>query len=394
MPRDLPDFLESYLEYSQNTESPLSYHTWAGISVVSAALERRVYMRWGHSEIFPNQYIVLVGPSGVRKGEPLIIAKGFLEEAGIKLIAEAITKEALILRMKGAFTNYDDGGKIKFQCPVTCIAEEMSVFLGEGNTQFLADLTAWYDSRQKWTYETKWSGTDEVVGVCVNILGSTAPDWIPLTIPQGAIGGGFTSRIIFVVEHRKARNISNPNLTTIDSDLRQALTHDLEQISALTGEAVFSQEALAIYEEWYLREEKRTASGRPVISDPRFGGYVSRRATHVKKVGMAVSAARSDSLVVEAPDIKRAIGLLEQVETNMPDVFGKVGRSMYAEQTHEILEYIQKRGETTRSEVMQMFYRDVDGRTIEIIEATMTATRLVQVKLNKEDGSIRYKWLG
>src|SRR3990170_8200696 len=78
--REAGDWLSSYLEYTDNTEPPASYHLWTGISVISGVLQRKVWMEWGHELIYPNMYVVLIGPSGrCRKGTAMNIGKGLLK---------------------------------------------------------------------------------------------------------------------------------------------------------------------------------------------------------------------------------------------------------------------------------------------------------------------------
>ncbi|KKL16209.1 hypothetical protein LCGC14_2497870, partial [marine sediment metagenome] len=82
--RRLNDWVSGYIEYSQETESPLSYHVWTGISLLAAALQRRVYIRWGYEILYPNMYIVLVGPSGkCRKGSAMNLGKDIITGLGI-----------------------------------------------------------------------------------------------------------------------------------------------------------------------------------------------------------------------------------------------------------------------------------------------------------------------
>lgn len=354
-------------------------------------LQRKVWMQWGHTQVFPNQYIVLVGESGVRKNEPIIIARSFMQDLSLELIAESITKEAMIRRMKDALRNFEYGRPM-FHCSVSCVLGELAVFLTNQDPKFLADLTDWYDCKDEWTYDTKHAGTDRVQGVCINILAAMAPDWVPVAFPQSAIGGGLTSRMMFVVEHRKGRDIPDPNEIEINSKLRQDLLHDLEHVLRLAGEMTFDRHALEMYKEWYIKEEKSTAMGRPAIADPRFAGYVSRRSTHLRKTTMAISAARSDSLTMTEADLSRALSLMEQAEENMPDVFGGVGRSFYSEQTQAVMDFIKSRKSTTRSEVMKVFYRDIDGKTIEIIESTLRATKLVDISHITDRNDYRYRW--
>lgn len=392
--RRLPDFLDAYLKYTENSESPRSYHTWAGVSVVGGALQRRVWMDWGHTRIFPNQYIVLVGPSGNRKGEPLMIANKLLTKLGLNLVPEAITRQKLIRRMKTAFGTFPHGKKIMLQCAICAVLEEFAVFLGQNDTNFLADLTNWYDSREAWTYDTKHEGTDEIAGVCANILASTAPDWIPVVIPSTAIGGGFTSRILFVVEHRKGRIIEDPNIVQPDDKLFADLLHDLELIYSMVGEYKFNPEALTMYKAWYRAGEEASLKGKHAIEDVRFAGYNSRRATHVKKISMALAACRGGDLVITAEDFNRARSMMESVEKTMPAVFSTAGRSPYSTQIESVKEFIATRKEVRKSEILRILYYDIDARTLEVVEETLEAMQVIKVTREAKTGDSLYRWLG
>jgi hypothetical protein len=394
--RRLNDWIEGHVKYTENSESPKAYHVWAGISTIAAALQRRVWMKWGYSEIYPNQYIVIIGPSGNRKAEPIVIAREYAAHLGIPLVSEAITRQALYKRMKESISNYKrpDTGAISFHCSMFGAFEEMAVFLGDGDTQFLAALTNWYDSREQWTYETKNMGTDKIQGVCFNALGSMAPDWITACLPHTAIGGGFTSRIIFVVEHHKGKTVADPNEHKIDSKLKGNLLIDLERIFSLVGEMKFDKKALEAYKAWYQDDEYKAANGVVPIQDPRFGGYNSRRATHVKKISMAISASRSDNLVITESDFQRALNLMLQAEVMMADVFGKVGTSVYAEQSVIVMDFIKARGEVKKSTLLRALFRDIDNRALLEIESMLQTTGIITVTRNQMERDCLYRWVG
>ncbi|GAG17670.1 unnamed protein product, partial [marine sediment metagenome] len=93
-------------------------------------------------------------------------ARYFLDELGIKLAAEAITREALIRELKNSSADDIDHetGKATHHSSLTIWAQELAVFLGYYNHQLLSDLTDWYDCKSKWTYRTKTMGTDEIIG--------------------------------------------------------------------------------------------------------------------------------------------------------------------------------------------------------------------------------------
>lgn len=391
--RELDDWLTSYLEYTDRSEPPTSYHTWTGLALISSALQRKVYLRWGYETIYPNLYVVLVGPSGrTRKGTALNIGKDIIQGMGIKTIAEAITREALIKDIAQSLQSFNDPstGSMSWHCSVTVISDELSVFLGQNDVQFLSHLTDWYDSRTSWTYRTKGSGTDEIQGICMVLLGATAPDWIPSMLPMEAIGGGFTSRVIFVVEEKKRRSDPNQSMTEEEVELRKKLIKDLERIHNMKGHFEFSPEAKTFYEEWYIDYENKLDSGRAPISDPRFSGYLSRRATHLRKLAMCISASHTDKRIITKDDIERALRLLRTAEAQMPRAFGGVGTARYSEITDKVLQYIRTARTVSRSSLMRRFQHDLDLEVLSIVEGVLQGMKVLRITRGKDDVTYHY----
>lgn len=400
MARELNGWLDNYLKYTENSESPLSYHIWCGLSVIAGALQRRVYLRWGLGRvIYPNLYTVLIGPSGrTRKGVAIGIAKEFLKSVpNVTVTPESSSgRQAMILAMKRASLNFQDptDGKIKFHCAVTAFSEELSVFLGQGDIAYLSNLTDWYDSKDDWEYETVGRGKDSLQGLCLNLMGGTAPDWIQSMIPHEALGGGFTSRIIFIVEEVKRKLVPKYMPTQEELALQELLTRDIQRIAQLVGEVTFSPEAEKLYVEWYIDQDTALSAGRPAISDPRFAGYCERRATHLQKLMIICSASRGDDLVIQDVDFVTALKLLTDAEKNMPKTFGGLGKSRMSDESNVIINYIQKVGTTTRTVLLRQFYRDVDPQTLSNIEALMTQMGVVKIRLLPDSGDKMYTWIG
>lgn len=399
MARELPNWLDAYLEYSDNTESPISYHVWCGLSAIAGALQRKVYIKWGHEIIYPNLYVVLIGPSGrTRKGTALGIAKSLLKQVpGITIAPESSSgKQSTILVMKRAGLDFVDptDGKTKRHCSVTAFSEELSVFLGQGDIAYLSSLTDWYDSKDDWEYETVGRGKDSIKGVCLNLVGGTAPDWIQSMLPHEAIGGGFTSRIIFIVEEAKRKIVPEHTMTEREHDLHDMLIRDLERIAKLTGEITMSQEAKELYVKWYIQQNKDTEAGKVAVDDPRFAGYNERRATHLRKLLLVTCASRSDELVIAPEDFHTAIHLLEGAEVSMHKTFGGFGKSRTSDATETIKNYLEKMRITTRKHIVSRFYRDVDAATMNVVEETLRQMGVITVKPTKDMLDKIYTWVG
>lgn len=400
MSRELSNWLDAYLEYTDNSESPLSYHTWCGLATIAGALQRKVYLKWGIGQvIYPNLYVVLIGPSGkTRKGVALGIAKDLLKQIpGITVAPESSSgKQSTILVMKRAGIDFVDptDNKTKRHCSVTAFSEELSVFLGQSDIAYLSSLTDWYDSKDDWEYETVARGKDSIKGVCLNLVGGTAPDWIQSMIPHEAIGGGFTSRVIFIVEESKRKLVPEHTMTVRELDLQQKLVRDLERISKMTGDMHMTPEAKQLYVNWYVEQNNLSENGHPAVDDPRFAGYNERRATHLRKLLLVASASRGDDLLILPDDFNMARRLLEGAEVNMHKTFGGFGKSRMSDATELIKNYVEKVGITTRKVVLQRFYRDVDVQSLNVVEDTLRQMGCVRVDLMHKSLDKTYVWVG
>lgn len=400
MSRELDNWLDAYLEYTDNSESPLSYHTWCGLATIAGALQRKVYLRWGIGQvIYPNLYVVLIGPSGrTRKGVALGIAKDILKRIPQVTVAPESSsgKQTTISVMKRAGLDFVDptDGKTKRHCSVTAFSEELSVFLGQGDIAYLSSLTDWYDSKDDWEYETISRGKDSIKGVCLNLVGGTAPDWIQSMIPHEAVGGGFTSRVIFIVEESKRKLVPEHVMTVRELELQDMLVRDLERINKMAGEFHMARETKELYVDWYITQNKLSELGTPAVDDPRFAGYNERRATHLRKLLLICSAARGDDAIIKPEDFHKALELLKGAEVHMHKTFGGFGKSRTSDATETIKNYLEKVRVSTRKTVLQRFYRDVDVQSMNIVEDTLRQMGCIKVGLVPNSTDKLYTWTG
>lgn len=346
------------------------YKLWVGISTIAAVLQRKCVLRWGTLSFYPNMYIVLVGPPGkCRKGTAMNTGYNLLKDLGVKLSAEAITREALIRELAQTTDTVVDPqtGIVHMHSSLSVVSPELTVFLGYNNQQLMMDLTDWFDCRDYWTYRTKNSGTDEIIGVFVNLIGATTPGLLQSTLPMNAIGGGLTSRMIFVYETEKSRSIATPFHGPTEKALAPMLKHDLERIHMLSGEFKVSDPFINRYIDWYMHFD----SQQHILTDQRFAAYFERKPTHLMKLCMILNASRTNSQMVEVEDFDRAIALLDKTEENMQYTFMGVGRNVASETMQEVLDFLEKHRRVSMAVLTRMFFRDADARQLENILQTM-----------------------
>lgn len=333
-------------------------------------------------------YIVLVGPSGCRKGTAMGPGFSMLRNLGIKMAAEAVTREALIRELKTCTNTQANGETMFMHSSLTIFSQELTVFLGYNNMQLMADLCDWFDCRDMWTYRTKTQGTDEITGVWVNLIGGTTPDLIQSTLPRDAIGGGLTARMILIYAPGKGKTVSIPHLTDEERKLGAILQADLERIMLLSGPFKVSDDFLNYWIQWYPEQDRQK-----IFDDTRFTGYVERRGMHALKLSMICNASRTNDMILTSYDLQRAINLLSQVERDMPRVFSGVGKSPTSDIITQVMAQCASSDnmEIKYSELLRRFYQDADKRTMDGIIATLISMGVMkEVITGSQDKTLKF----
>lgn len=381
MARRLSDWLKAWMQFVEMTEAPELFRPWVGAGIIAAALQRRCHLIW-RGPLYANMYIVLVGPSGVGKGETMGPGLDLLQDVGpIKLAAESITREALIreLRKANVTEPNPETGEVKMHSSLTIYAPELAVFLGYSNLALLSDLTDWYDCRSSWTYRTKHQGTDVIEGVWVNMIGGTTPDLIRTALPRDAIGGGLTGRMIFVYGARKSKIITMPE--PVDVELRDALLEDLQYLAGIRGVFTFSDDYIERLTTWYIDHCKHP----PFRDDPDFIGYVSRRRTHLLKLSMVMSISSSDDMILTAENFDISLKLLTQTERYMRNVYMAYGKQDPEDVLPKVMARVSHVKEILYSKLLSEF-RGVMVDDMRRIIQTMSEMKLCKVSVDKKSG--------
>lgn len=312
------------------------------------------------------------------------IAKGILTDSNTAVLAsESTTRKALIMELEEAKQEFylpTPKGLVSMTANMLNVwSEEFAVFLGQRDEEMIPTLTDLFDSPAKWRHRTAGSGITYTENVFLNIIGAATPTLLQDALTKRAFGSGLFSRIIFIVEHGRAKRI--PYDTTADGKkpLREDLIHDLQAINQMVGPFRWSPRAMLAYSSWYC--DPRSDQG---LTDSRFVGYVSRRAVHLRKLAMLMSAAKSCEKTITENDFVEALALLEMAEIKMHRLFQGVGKLEDSALFAEIAGFVSQNDGATFDGILGRFIYDISKDDLKkILDTLVTAKILIVDKTTK-----------
>ena len=346
MSRHLKDWLLSYVDYASYTEAPKIMHYWSGVSAIAGALRRKVWIDQTYFRWYPSFYIVFVAPPGVvSKSTTADISMSILREVpGIHFGPDIVTWQALVTAFAAAQEPFQIGDAWHVMSPITLVASELGNLIDPQNRELINLFITLWDGRNVVEKVTKTSGSDTIEAPWINMIGCTTPSWMEANVPEVAIGGGFTSRCVFVYVDTKEKLVPYPKrVAPINGHSnRKFLLADLEHIATnLAGEYVLDGEAEAWGSEWY----NELWTNRPThLEEERLAGYVARKQTHLHKLAMVIAASKRDELVIMKQDLIEANVMLTSLETDLISVFACIGRSKEATAVRRLESLLKRRG--------------------------------------------------
>lgn len=409
--------LEAYLKMLEDTESPPLFHAWALISAASACLTRRSWFKAGAITVMPNQYIMLVGPAGVRKSSAIRFAKKLLQGIPIRYSPNSTAGrlQGLVAVMAGDHKKESDEDRIiretmeaaggislgvdvddlqdefnslhVLQRRAMYIAEgELVSFLGMKMDEFITFLGDMWDKsgEDSFTYSLKRESV-MLEKPCLNMIGGITPLHITTYLPAQAIGQGFTSRVIMVYAD-KAKRIAWPE--EIPDEKYDVFRKILRTVfDTFDGAFSYTPEAKAAVIKLY--EHKIN------IDDTRFIHYADRRQTHMFKIAMALAALRTSMEINEA-DIMDAHALLVLTEKRMAESLGEYGLDKSALAKSRIMAALKHSDEPLSiHRLVNMVGSDVPRAEINKAAYQMSQDgTIIELNLNDPSGMVKigYVW--
>lgn len=381
--RRLKDWLASFAQYAKFGEAPNNTLFWTGVSTVAGALRRRVWMDMGYFKWVPNFYVILVAKPGiVSKSTTANIGMNLLRKVpGINWGPEVVTWPALVQAMAASAESFVDPatGEYITQSALTICSDEFGNLLNPQDREMVDIFVGLWDGKEgSFEKKTKSSGNDTIVNPWINIIACTTPAWISGNFPEYMIGGGFTSRCVFVFADQKRQLVAYPkrlmNEDGGNEQLKEDLIHDLEAISLLAGEMTLTEDAFLWGEKWYAQH---WSDKHRHLDQDQFGGYLARKQTHIHKLAMILSASRGNTLQITPQILEEAAALVTGLEPDMNRVFAKIGQNEITRLAQNLVEIIQKDGPTEQWQLYQHVFRYASYNIfMEALNSAVNAHRL------------------
>jgi len=390
MARHVSNWVESYEELMQDTEPAAIFDTWVGFSVIAAALRRKVCLQLGRLTYYPNIYCVLVAEPGVaRKTQAIKYGVNFLNTVpDIKLSADSATKEAMTddIEESGIDELLVDGTSVRHSS-LNIISKEFESFLGQKkeNTRMLTALTDLFDCPDDWSSRTRHGVSNKIINPWVNLLAATTPDSLASSLPASAVGGGLTSRILFIWANKRKKAVAIPAMTPADIILKEKLEKDLYQISRISGEYLMSDDCTKRWVDWYDNLDEENIENR-ICADRSFSGWYSRKPTYIIKVALLCAAAESNILTVQWKHIEAAMTEIEKIESIMGNAFKGIGKSEISAEVDTVLQIIASYEWISEKQLMTTIWRDVDASKFDNVIDTLAKSGKVKREYKGPNG--------
>jgi hypothetical protein len=388
--RNYPDWIGQYLKHTQYTEAPSKFHFWTAVSVIAGALRRRVWIDQGYFQWVPNFYIIFVSPPGIiSKSTTADIGMRLLKRVpGIKFGPNSLTWQSFTKHLAESTEGIElPDGTIYPMSALTIVAGELGSLLNFEDREMIDVFVDLWDGRMgQWHRSTKTSGEDKIQNAYVNILGCTTPAWIRKNFDRYLLGGGFTSRTIFVFGSEKRNLEAYPGdrvVTKEFEDEQLKLVQDLEAISQQLGSYKLTKDAKEWGQTWYKGHYERYKSIDP--SDEGLASFLARKQTQMHKLGMVLAASKHDKMEISKDDLLFADKILESVEKDLPEIFGRIADRDEVNDAVAILQIIAVRKKVHRMALFRMvFNRMSAGHFESALGSLITAGKAKQAQHGTE----------
>ncbi len=366
-------WLNEITSSTAEAESPERYQYWSAMAAISATIKKNVYLDRHYYKLYPNIYVLLVGKSGLRKGNPILLAKSLVEKANVTRTVVGRGSIQAVIKEIGKAQSVEGKGVIK-DASAFLVSGEFDSFLVK-DPDALTILTNLYDTNAhepEWKNVLKSTGVDVLKNPCLTLLGGTNEEHFKSAVAEKDVQGGFIARTIIVLE-RDRRVINDlmdaPKIKpNIDS-----LSGYLKELAKVRGVFEMSPDGKELYRAWY---DKLCTDKHDDVT-----GTMERLGDTVLKVAMLISLSHTTELVICLQCVGEAIQKCQECVGGMKLVTMGSGKSPLAHETALVLKDLLKRPEhkVSRKQLLAKYWGEFDSIVLDRVVETLDSAGAITI---------------
>ena len=376
----MSNWIQEVLSCTAESESPERYFYWAAVSAISAVCRRNVWLDRFFYTLYPNTFTLLIGPSGLKKSVPIGFAEKLVRMTdSTRVYSGRGSIQGIIKDLSKVYTHKSKNTSSDAKCFLVSSEFDAMLVSDEHAYSLITDL---YDTHLKdeWRNIIKGAGTDELKNIYMTILGASNEENLNIALPKTALRGGFVARTMIIFE--ESEKCINP--LTHAPKIRpnfEKLSERLIKISSLSGQFLWDDNAIKIYELWYEQLKRVQKTDQT--------GTLNRLHDTVLKVAMCLSLADKDDLILEQHNIEEAILNCENNIAGMKRVFLGHGRHPMADANAMVMKILLNRAghRVTRKSLLSQLYGIADAVDLDrIIDTLSQSGAIVSDREGNETG--------
>lgn len=331
-----------YLNLHGRMEVPLAWHFWAAVALFGLACRRNFVLSRGSYRVWPNHYVVLVGPTTERKTTAVDQAVNLFYRYQLQLEERAASLspprnlDIALHYGRGTPQPWFEDFKITDKWdedPRTGLSyqsgrqesvgfivnDEVVNLIGKneaGSETWIRVLTGLYTPRVKWSDSTMKRGKNEFRNTMVSCLFASTASWLRESCTPASFEGGWMGRCVYVPRQTSRRVYAWP--PAIDPVEAEMLAHELVDLTLTDPEEiVVSDEIREWFTDWYEGHKEATPKDTNLI------GWAGRKPDHLWKLAMVLALSHGRRTLTVA-DMVGARNILDAEELLLPECFAEL----------------------------------------------------------------------
>ena len=285
-------------------EAPQSYFIWSALASVSAIVKDNVWIELaGELKLYPNIYVILYGPSGVRKSMPVNMARRIVDSLECTRVVQGrFSIQALLHELGQSRIDIEAEVEDSDSCAFICSSEFAASVVKD--TQAITILTDLHDRHYNEGVRKNMlkSGGEVLRDPTITLLGACNDDMWKDVVSSRDLKGGFLGRI-FLIDEYETGTLNSLMFEQDGATLRyNQLVQPILNRKNLKGAFEFGKDARQYHHDWYMNYFK----GKKIDDET---GSQLRISDKILKVAMLMSLCENDKMTIKEHHIKWARNL-------------------------------------------------------------------------------------